>query len=270
MKNKIENNFQNEILNALNKLKLKRVKNIYITSNLKNIGRIELLKKKKLDIIFKSLKKIMGNNYSIFSPAASMNLCNTSEIFDQKNTPSHKMGPLAEYLRKKKNSYRSLHPFWSISCIGKNKNLLKNVSSHAYGAGSAWSVMLELDTMQVNIGINPEHAVTLVHHVETVVGVPYRYNKEFYHPIKIKSKIFKKKFYLSVRFKKYEIKKRLFLNKHFFDRMKKNKKLNYYKNLNGLEIWTFKMRDFYNVALSFFIKDIYTYLEKPMDIDLDI
>jgi aminoglycoside 3-N-acetyltransferase len=68
---------------------------------------------------------------------------------------------------------------------------------------SPWSKMLELDTLQVNIGINPGNAVTLIHHVETVVGVPYGYNKEFLHPIKRGSKTTMEKFYLSVRFKKY-------------------------------------------------------------------
>ena len=27
-------------------------------------------------------------------------------------------------------------------------------------------------------------------------------------------------------------------------------------------MWSFKMRDFYNITLDFFIKDMYTYLEK--------
>jgi aminoglycoside 3-N-acetyltransferase len=268
--NKIQKIFSKEVIDTFKKIKLINCKNIYITSNLKQIGRIKIFKQKKLDIIYQSLIKVMGNKYSIFFPGASMNLCNSFETFDQKNTPSNKMGPLAEYLRTKKKYLRSLHPYWSICCIGKNKNILRNVSRHAYGMGSPWSKMLELDTLQVNIGINPENAVTLIHHVETVVGVPYRYNKEFLHPIKIGSKTIMEKFYLSVRFKKYKIEKKKKLNKHFFDEMKKKKLLNYYKSPNGMEIWSFKMRDFYKIALNFFIKDIYNYLEKPMDINLDI
>ena len=268
--NKVEKNFYKEILNAYKKNKIKNCKNVYVTSNLKSIGRLKIFKSKKLEIIFKSLIKVMGNKYSIFFPGASMNLCNTDEVFDQKKTLSNKMGPFAEYLRTSKKVFRSLHPFWSICCVGKNKNILKNVSRHAYGAGSPWSKMLELDTVQLNIGINPENAVTLIHHIETVVGVPYRYNKEFLHPVKLGSKISMEKFYLSVRFKKYKIEKRKKLNKHFFDEMRKKKKLNYYKSSNGLEIWSFKMRDFYKIALSFFIKDIYNYLEKPMNINLDL
>ena len=269
MTNLIENNFKKDILKAFEKVKLKNEKNIYITSNLSSVGRIKIPKTKKLDIIFECLTKTMGKKFSIFSPAASMDLCNSNIVFDKKNTPSNKMGPFAEYLRKKKDSTRSFHPFWSICCLGSNKFLLKEVSKHAYGAGSPWSKMLEIDTLQVNIGINPERAVTLIHHIETVVGVPYRYNKEFIHPIKKNKKVFYEKFYLSTRFKKYKIEKKKKLNKHFFDEMKKKKKLNYYKNKNGIEIWSFKMKDFYKVALNFFIRDIYNYLETPLNIKID-
>mgnify|MGYP001204150664 CR=1 FL=1 len=270
MKKNLENNFKKEILNSFKKIKLKNIKNVYVTSDLSSAGRIKLVKKKKLDIIYESLKKIMGKNFSIFSPCASMNLCNTDIIFDINKTPSNKMGPLAEYLRNQKNNVRSLNPFWSICCLGKNKNILKKVSNHAYGVGSPWSKMLDLDTLQVNIGINPERAVTLIHHIETVVGVPYRYNKEFLHPIKKNNKVVIENFYLSTRFKKYKIEKKKKLNKHFFNEMKKQRKLNYFKTENGIEIWSFKMKDFYNIAVNFFIKDIYNYLEKPLKIELDI
>jgi len=34
----------------------------------------------------------------------------------------------------------------------------------------------------------------------------------------------------------------------------------------GLRFWSFKMTDFYGIALDYFIDDIYTYLEKPPSI----
>ena len=46
----------------------------------------------------------MGKNYTIFSPSASMNLCNTNKPFDLYKTPSYQMGPLAEFLRLQKFS----------------------------------------------------------------------------------------------------------------------------------------------------------------------
>ena len=244
-----------------NKLKLKNCKNLYVTSNLKQFASLRIKKKDKLNIIFKTLKKTMNKNFTIFAPAATLNLCNTNQVFDPLNTPSHEMGPFSEHIRSKK-SIRSLHPLWSIVGVGKNSKSLKNVSKHAYGHGSPWSIMLDLDFTQLNIGTHPSKAVTLIHHVETIMGVPYRFNKEFRQKILIDNKIQEKNFYLSVFFKSAEIKKRIKLNEHFFKKLNDLGKLNYFKNSFGLEMWSFKMRDFFDVSTKMMKEDIYCYLEE--------
>lgn len=255
--------FEKEFLKSFKKLKLNKSKNVYVTSNLSNISKIRIRKQDKLNSILKCLKKSMGNNYSIFVPTATMNLCNTKILFDLKETPSHEMGPFAEFIRKK-NSTRSLHPFWSISGIGKNAKILKNISKHAYGYGSPWSKMLDLDFLQVNLGIHPSKAVTFIHHIETITGVPYRYNKLFRHKVRYKDKIYEDDFFQSVFFNKVNSQKKKKLNEHFFEILKEKKKLNYSKHYSGLEMWSFKMKDFFKVATDLFHKDIYTYLEfKP-------
>ena len=257
------NKFEKEFLSSFKRLKINKTKNIYVTSNLSNISKIRIRKQKKVEIIFNSLKKTMGEKYSIFVPTATLNLCNTKIPFDLQNTPSHNMGPLAEYIRQKK-SIRSLHPFWSICGIGNNAKILKNVSKHAYGFGSPWSKMLELDFLQVNIGIHPSKAVTLIHHIETIIGVPYRYNKLFRHRVKCDGKLYEDDFFQSVFFNKVNSKKKIKLNEHFFKILKDQKKLNYVKHKSGLEIWSFKMRDFFKVSTNLFYKDMFTYLEtKP-------
>ncbi len=254
---------EKDFLLGFKKLKINKSKNVFVTSNLTSISKIRIIKNKKLDLIFKCLTKTMGNNYSIFVPTATLNLCNTKIPFDLENTPSDKMGPFAEYIRNKK-SIRSIHPFWSVCGLGKNSKILKNVSKHAYGYNSPWSKMLDLDFLQVNIGIHPSKAVTLIHHIETIIGVPYRYNKLFKHNIKYNNKIYQDNFFQSVFFNNINIKKKIKLNEHFFDILKKQKKLNYSKNNSGLEMWSFKMRDFFKVATDLFQDNMYTYLEfKP-------
>ena len=71
---------------------------------------------------------------------------------------------------------------------------------------------------------------------------------------------------MSVFFKNRMIKKRIKLNEHFFKKMEKQKKLNYYKNYFGLDMWSFKMKDFFNIALEYFASDIFTYLETKPDL----
>lgn len=256
--------FEKEFLTGFNKLKINKNKNIYITSNLSGISKIRIRKEQKISLIYQCLTQTMGKNSSIFVPTATLNLCNTKIPFDLDNTPSHEMGPFAEFIRNNKKSVRSLHPFWSICGVGNNAKFLKYSSKHAYGYGSPWSKMLDLDFLQVNIGIHPSKAVTLVHHIETIIGVPYRYNKLFRHKVKYKNKFYHDDFFLSVFFNKVDSKKKIKLNEHFFKILKDQKKLHYSKLQNGLDMWSFKMRDFFKVATELFKKDMYTYLEnKP-------
>tara|TARA_E500000178_G_scaffold356560_1_gene435481 strand:+ start:4225 stop:5040 length:816 start_codon:yes stop_codon:yes gene_type:complete len=259
-------NFKNILKIDLKKLKIKNISNLFVTSNLSKLKYPQLKKDLKLKLILESIKETMGKNYTIFTPTSTLNLVNTNEIFDIKKTKSFKMGPLSEYIRNQ-NSVRSLHPYWSISAIGKNKNLLNNVSPHAYGHGSPWTIMLNEDSTQLNIGIHPSKAVTLIHHIETIAGVPYRFTREFKHKVKVKGIIKIKNFYMTVFYKSIPIKKKIKLNEHYFKELSKRKKINYAKNKFGLEMWSFKMKDFLELATEMFKKDIYCYLEKKPNLE---
>ena len=203
------------------------IENIFITSSLQKLGRIKLDKSIKLIVIYEVIRELIKNHGTIFVPTGNINLCNTNIIFDLFNTPSNKMGAFSEYVRKLESSVRSLHPYWSVTAVGSNSHLLSNVSKHAYGYCSPWSIMLDLDTTQVSLGIHPSNAVTLIHHIETIMGVPYRYTKEFLHKIKIKDLFFEDYYYLSVFYLNSVIEKKKNLNKHFFEELEKNNLLNY-------------------------------------------
>ena len=257
-------NLQVDLSKNLKSVGLNEGDNCYVPSNVSLLAKSKIKKDILLSNCLSSFQEVIGSNGTIFSPSASMNLCNTNIPFDKKNTPSNNMGAFAEFIRKSKNSIRSLHPFWSISGIGKNSNILSKVSRHSYGLGSPWSKFLDLDVRQINIGIHPSKAVTLIHHVEVSVGVPYRYTKEFLHPIvQSNGEITIEPFYMSVMYKESDIKKKIALNEHYFLEMKKKKLIQCSTHSSGLSMWSFKMRDFYKLAKDFFIDDIYNYLENP-------
>ena len=255
--------FEKELTRCLADMGLLQGYNIYATGNIGALGRVRIKKNLKMDILLKALQNNIGTDGTIFSPSASMNLCNTKIPFNVDKTPSHQMGAFAEYFRQLPNSVRSNHPFWSISGLGPQAHRLKRVSRHAYGAGSPWSILLKLNTTQVNMGLHPSKAVTLIHHIETIVGVPYRYTKEFLHPIVRGSEIKEELFYQLVMYKNCSIRKKILLNEHFFHELESNGLLNEVEHSSGLKFWSFKMTDFYKIALDFFIDDIYTYLEEP-------
>lgn len=253
-----------DLIEGLKTIGLTKGENCYISGNITSLARTKIKKNILLPTFLSSLNETIGEFGTIFSPSASMNLCNTKIPFDINLTPSHEMGAFAEFFRKLPESVRTFHPFWSISGLGKYAEILRNVSRHSYGVGSPWSKFLDLDLLQINIGLHPSKAVTLIHHIEVVTGVPYRYTKEFMHPIvQSNGKIIQEPFYMSVMYRDTDITKRLALNEHYFHEMDNQKLVKSYTHNSGFKMWAFKMRDFYKVASNFFIEDIYNYLESP-------
>lgn len=259
--NEIEKKLNNELVQLLKDLGFSYGDKVFVTGNIALLARLKISKTTKMKILLDSIFEVIGEDSTIFSPSSSMNLCNTSIPFDIKNTPSYEMGAFAEYLRKLPSSIRSNHPFWSVSGIGKDANILTKVSKHAFGVESPWSHFLDMNVKQLNLGLHPSKAVTLIHHIETIYGVPYRYTKEFNHPILKNGKIIKDYFYQSVMYLDSDIKKRVLLNEHYFESLKEKKLLHENTHETGLKLWCFKMKDFYKEAIKFFNEDIYNYLE---------
>lgn len=262
MSAKLKKEVFKELYNSFKRVNKKNNKNIFITSNLSKLAKINLKNEIKLQILIRALKKSVGKNFTIFFPSATLNLVGKNKIFDPKLSPSFQMGSLTEFVRLNEKITRTEHPFWSVIAIGKNQKILKNISKHAFGYGSPWTKMIEKNALQINLDIEPWKAISLVHYVETVIGVPYRYNKEFTHKLKINNKTIKKRFYLSSIFKSPKILKKKMRNINFFNILKKKKKINLYKNKYNQKIWSFKMRDFFDTAVEEFNKDIYCCVNK--------
>jgi len=114
---------------------------------------------------------------------ASTYLCNTDTPYDPANTPSER-GVLTEFIRKQDGAVRSYHPFMSFTAIGAQAEFIcSDVSRHAFGLETPKARMLELDAMYLSVGAKPNKTCSYVHQMEMLMGVPYRYTKEFSHPI---------------------------------------------------------------------------------------
>ena len=197
---------------------------------------------------------------TIVVSTATFSLCNTDNVFDILNTPSE-MGSLTEYVRTRPGSVRSFHPFSSYAAIGKNANYIcENTGRHSIGPNSPKARLLELDAQYLSVGLPPSSVSMVIHHIEELMGVPYRYTKEFIHPVLRNGVIVYEPFYLFVRYLEcYEPDLDLD-NKvypYFYSEGFKTKE----ENLGRGKVYSYSMNDLYLSTVKLLTKDIYACLE---------
>ena len=195
---------KNDINKIINKIGIKKNSTLYITGNIFNLGIQSNEINKFCEIFYDMIKNKIKNSGNILVPTATLNLIRTRKIFD-KNTKSYLMGVFSEFIRQKKKSLRSSHPLWSFSGEGKNiKEIFKDISLSAYGQDSVFERLLKYKTTFICFG-RPNLSIAMLHYAEQMVGVPYRFTKEFEVRCRIKNKIIKKTCLLGVRYNSNKI-----------------------------------------------------------------
>jgi aminoglycoside 3-N-acetyltransferase len=98
--------------------------------------------------------------------------------FDIRNTPS-KMGVLSEEARLYPNAVRSGHPIYSFVAIGKNAHLFNVNNFSAYGKDSPFAILRRLNGKIGVLGLPNSEGNSMLHHVEEMHQVWYRFYKLF-------------------------------------------------------------------------------------------
>ena len=262
---------KNYLLTALKKIGIKKNSNVFIHSdiiklpyNIKFKKNITVEKKIILscDYILKTFQKIVGPNGIIAAPAFSYSYCK-KEIYDIKKTKSN-MGLFSNYLRRIKNSVRTNDPIVSVSIIGKkSQDILKkiNISNNCFGGNSFFAQLYKENFFIIFLGTSLQ-VCTMIHRVEQISKVPYRFIKTFEGFTKINNAKFKTKHYYFCRYlrkyKQYDYGNTILYN---FEKelLKKNKLIKPYKKflISGI-----KARDFQNLAFNKIKRNKYIFLKK--------
>jgi len=198
---------------------------------------------------------------TIVVSTSSTYLANTDKEFDIRNTPSER-GVLTEFIRKLPDAARSLHPFHSYTAIGKHAKLIvSNVSKHAFGFETPEERLINLNAICISVGLPVTATCTTVHHVEFLIGVPYRYTKEFLHPVLYGEEIRKELFYMYVHYRQCEINRNrgVKIFEEFYDQGYNVKEA----NLGRGRVFSYSLDDFFKSTMRAFKKDIYIWLDMP-------
>jgi aminoglycoside 3-N-acetyltransferase len=205
-----------------------------------------------------TLSELLGPDGTIVVPTATLNLCNTDIVFDPATTPSHGMGVFSEYVRQHAQAERSFHPFWSVAALGGGaRALVDGISRHSFGSESVWTRMLDADAQSLHIGVHPRLSFSVIHHVELTVGVPYRYTKEFLHPVRRGAQVRTEPFYHFVTYRDVDIQRDG--NVKIFDHFAANAEVLDAPHARG-RVWSFPMRRFVDVTRRLLAADIYAWL----------
>lgn len=199
---------------------------------------------------------------TIVVPTSSTSLCNTDTLFDPDTTKSES-GLFSEYVRTLPGAVRSFHPFVSYCAIGKNAHqICDDVPRHAFGPDSPKDRLLKFDPLYVSIGQAPRMTCSYIHHAEFLAGVPYRYVKEFEHPVVRDGKVSKEFFYMYVWYRDIGVESNVNRNlfKFYYEQGYTTKQA----VLGRGSVWGYSARDFFKCAMVFLKKDIYGWLDKPL------
>lgn len=254
-----------KLKDAYKKVGVVRNKVVLIKTDLRYLGCFE--KTTQMDLLqahFNALSELLDlDEGTLVVSTKSMSLCNTDIPFDLEKTPSQ-MGVLTEYIRKMKNTIRSFHPFVSYAAIGRDaKAITENVSRHAYGPETPEERLIDRNAVCVSVGIHPRFTCSTIHHVAMLMGVPYRYTKEYLHPVIHGGKKVYELFYQHVWYRECNIK--INNQKNLFPIFEDNYELKTVSIGRGL-VYSYSMSDFYECAIKVLKDNIYILLDKNPDV----
>jgi len=211
--------------------------------------------------LFNALTSRIGPNGTIVVPTHSLNICNTNICFDPITTPSHHRGEFSEYIRKLEGAHRSFHPFASYSAYGsESESIVNTISKFAYGLETPEARLVDYNAKRVGIGLDIT-VTTSIHHIEQIVSVPYRYMKEFIHPVVRQGEIIYEQFYLHVLYKNMDIKSSY--NNKIFSEISPSLGV-IYSSYGRINAYSYSCAALYKLAIPFFLKDPFIWADaKP-------
>ncbi len=174
--------------NSLREIGLSRGDVVLVHSSLSKIGSIEGILKDDREgfasAVYNAFAEVLKvpEEGTLVVPTFTHEYARNNKPFIYEESPSE-VGLFTEYIRKREDVHRSLHPINSFCGIGKHKDeICKDVSISCYGYNSVFERLERLGAKMVFLGCSLRH-MTLIHHVEQIVGVPYVYMKAYFTPV---------------------------------------------------------------------------------------
>lgn len=153
---------------------------LYVVSDILELSKEAKKNKERFNVssFLEALQKKTGEEGTILLPTFNWDFCK-DKPFDYKKTPG-KTGALGNKALKTGSYRRSKHPLYSFAIWGKYKEQLCDIDPpNAFGEGTIFEFLYKKKAKALIIGLPILSGLTFIHQVESMVEVPYRYNKNF-------------------------------------------------------------------------------------------
>ncbi len=248
-----------DFTNALKSLDVKEDDTIFVHSDIR-FGRLLIDKRDLLlDSLIKSVIDTVPFGTAIM-PTFSYSFCR-GEPYHVDETPSI-VGVLTERFRKMKGVKRTLHPIFSVGIWGQETDKYLNVSKDSFGKDSIFGLIHRNNAKIVMFGSPFETSATLLHYIEKMHGIPYRFIKLFSGIINDGKKEYQDDATFFVRY----LDKNVELNTANFEKHLKKIGALKEKTIGGSRIAIIESSKLYDEGFKFLDYDLYSFLkEKPKD-----
>lgn len=164
----------NGLVSGFKKIGLSTNDVVMIHSSFKSFGGVEGGPQTVID----ALIYVVGEGGTLIFPRFNFDFSTHGTTWDVRHTPSH-MGIISEFARKDTRSRKVFHPIYPFSIIGKHADeLVKHRYKGGYSKDSIFHKLRELDAKIIQID-KVYKGTTLIHHVEEMMQVDYKYFKDF-------------------------------------------------------------------------------------------
>lgn len=159
-----------DLLHHLREVGLEAGMDVAVHSRLLSFGRIE----GGAETVYHCLLEVLGPEGTLIVPTYTIST-SVERPYDPRSTPSENVGVLGEYVRRQAGVIRSASPKHNHAAIGPNAGLLLNTPpTVSLGPGTDFEVMHRAGFHLLLLGCRFGEGCTFLHHMEAVVGVPYR------------------------------------------------------------------------------------------------
>lgn len=138
-----------------------------------------------LEFYLGALNEVIGPEGTITVFTATYSLGQSGKPFIRETTPSE-LGAFSEYIRTRPGSVRSIHPLASVAGIGPGaQSVCGGPHRGGFSYASPWGRLHSLNAtiLSIGIGLDQPGGTSMIHYVEQIYGVPYRYTKLLSVPV---------------------------------------------------------------------------------------